>query len=146
MNSPAVGRLFVLSPEAYNRKTGLFLACPMTSRIKGYPFEVTLPEGLPVSGVILADQIKSLDWKARKAEFATETPEPVVDEVLALVLPLIENEGEPRRSCAAIAGTQPLLNEPWRGLVRLMRFVFRTGIPQRTRMQALWQVSKAPGE
>jgi mRNA interferase MazF len=84
---------FVLSPEAYNRKTGLFLACPVTSKIKGYPFEVALPDGLPVSGVILADQIKSLDWKARKAEFAAETPEAVVDEVLALVLPLIENEG-----------------------------------------------------
>jgi mRNA interferase MazF len=83
----------VLSPEAYNRKTGLFLACPVTSIIKGYPFEVTLPQGLSVSGVILADQIKSLDWKARRVEFVAKTPEAVVHEVLALALPLIEDEG-----------------------------------------------------
>jgi mRNA interferase MazF len=84
---------FVLSPEAYNRKTSLLLACPVTSRIKGYPFEVPLPPGLPVSGVILADQIKSLDWKVRKAAFAAETPDAVIEEVLALVLPLIGDEG-----------------------------------------------------
>ena len=57
---------FVLSPESYNRKTGLFLACPVTSKVKGYPFEVVLPDGVGVSGAILADQIKSLDWKARR--------------------------------------------------------------------------------
>ena len=84
---------FVLSPEAYNRTTGLFLACPVTSKVKGYPFEVSLPAGLPVSGVILADQIKSLDWKVRKAEFATETSTTVIREVLALVLSLIGDEG-----------------------------------------------------
>lgn len=84
---------FVLSPEPYNRKTGLFLACPVTSKVKGYPFEVPLAAGLPVSGVILADQIKSLDWKVRKAEYAGETSDPVIEEVLALVLPLIGDEG-----------------------------------------------------
>lgn len=84
---------FVLSPESYNRKTGLFLACPVTSKMKGYPFEVPLPSGLAVSGVILADQIKSLDWKARQAEFATTSSDTVVEEVLALVLPLIGEEG-----------------------------------------------------
>ena len=83
---------FVLSPEAYNRKTGLFLACPVTAKVKGYPFEVSLPAGFPVSGVILADQIKSLDWKVRKAEFAAETPDAVIEDVLALVLPLIGEE------------------------------------------------------
>lgn len=83
---------FVLSPETYNRKTGLFLACPITSKIKGYPFEVPLPAGLPVAGVILADQIKSLDWKARKAELAAPTPKPVAEDVLALVLALIGDE------------------------------------------------------
>jgi mRNA interferase MazF len=83
---------FVLSPEAYNRKTGLFLACPITSKVKGYPFEVALPVGLSVTGVILADQIKSLDWKVRKAEFAAATSEDVIDEVLALILPLIGEE------------------------------------------------------
>ena len=82
----------VLSPEPYNRKTGLFLACPVTSKVKGYPFEVSLSAELPVSGVILADQIKSLDWKVRKAEFAAETSDAVIQDVLAHVLPLISEE------------------------------------------------------
>ena len=84
---------FVLSPEAYNRKTSLFLACPVTSRVKGYPFEVALPAGLPVSGVILADQIKSLDWKVRKARFAAKVTSEVIEDVVALILPLIDEEG-----------------------------------------------------
>jgi mRNA interferase MazF len=84
---------FVLSPESYNRKTSLFLACPVTSRVKGYPFEIALPAGLPVSGVILADQIKSLDWKERKAQFAARSTGEIVEEVLALILPLIGQEG-----------------------------------------------------
>jgi mRNA interferase MazF len=84
---------FVLSPEAYNRKTGLFLACPITSKAKGYPFEVALPAGLPVSGVILTDQIKNLDWKVRKAEFETTTGDDVIEDVVALILPLIGEEG-----------------------------------------------------
>lgn len=83
---------FVLSPEVYNRKTGLFLACPVTSKIKGYPFEVALPAGGPVSGVVLSDQIKSLDWRAQKAKYAAKTPEGVIESVLALVLPLISEE------------------------------------------------------
>jgi mRNA interferase MazF len=72
----------VLSPAAYNRKVGLALLCPITSQVKGYPFEVRLPEGLPVTGVILADQVKSLDWRARKAEVVCKVPEEVVQEVL----------------------------------------------------------------
>jgi mRNA interferase MazF len=83
---------FVLSPEAYNRKTSLFLACPVTSRVKGYPFEVAVPAGLPVAGVILADQIKSLDWKERKAQFAARTSGAIIDEVVAVILPLISEE------------------------------------------------------
>src|SRR3954471_14030479 len=58
----------VLSPASYNGKVGLALLCPITSQIKGYPFEVRLPDGLPVAGVVLADQIKALDWRARHAE------------------------------------------------------------------------------
>lgn len=85
--------VFVLSPESYNRKTGVFIACPVTSKVKGYPFEVPLPEGAVESGVILADQIKSLDWKARRAEFASSTSESVVNDVASLVLPLIEEIG-----------------------------------------------------
>lgn len=84
---------FVVSPESYNRKTGLFLACPVTSKAKGYPFEVPLPPGLPVQGVILTDQIKSLDWKARRAEFACAGPEDVIDAVASLLLPLIGETG-----------------------------------------------------
>ena len=83
---------FVLSPASYNRKADLFLACPVTSRAKGYPFEVALPPGLSVGGVILADQVKSLDWRVRKAEFVAKTPESVVESVAALVLPLIGAE------------------------------------------------------
>ena len=84
---------FVLSPESYNRKTNLLLACPVTSKVKGYPFEVALPDGLPISGVILADQIKSLDWRVRKAEFVARTSASVIEDVLSLVLPLIGQEG-----------------------------------------------------
>ncbi len=62
----------VVSPLAYNRKVGLALLCPITGRAKGYPFEVAIPGGLPVSGVVLADQVKSLDWRARRAELLCE--------------------------------------------------------------------------
>jgi mRNA interferase MazF len=58
----------VLSPSEYNEKVWLAILCPITSQIKGYPFEVEIPDGLPVTGVVLADQGKSLDWKARQAE------------------------------------------------------------------------------
>ncbi len=84
---------FVLSSDVYNRKASLFLACPVSSRIKGYPFEVPLPAGLPVSGVILADQIRSLDWRVRRAQFAARAPRDVIEEVVALILPLIGEAG-----------------------------------------------------
>lgn len=73
----------VLSPEAYNRKVGLALFCPVTSQVKGYPFEVDIPSGLKASGVILSDQIKSLDWKARGASLICSLPETAVREVLS---------------------------------------------------------------
>lgn len=72
----------VLSPRAYNARVGLALFCPVTSKEKGYPFEVRLPEGLPVSGVILSDQVKSLDWRAREAEFLARLPSEVVSAIL----------------------------------------------------------------
>ena len=75
----------VLSPEAYNRKVGLALFCPITSRTKGYPFEVTIPERLKVSGVVLSDQVKCLDWKARDASLLCRLPAGVVHEVLQKV-------------------------------------------------------------
>ena len=64
----------VLSPGAYNGKVGLAILCPITNRIKGYPFEVLIPAGLPVTGVILADQVKSLDWRARDAVWICRLP------------------------------------------------------------------------
>lgn len=72
----------VLSPKAYNAKVGLALLCPITSQVKGYPFEVTIPNGFEVSGVVLADQIKNLDWKARNAAFACKLPNDSVNEVI----------------------------------------------------------------
>ena len=71
-----------LSPEGYNSKVGLGIFCPITSQVKGYPFEVALPEGQKVSGVVLADQIKSLDWAARNAEFCCRVSKEAVTEVL----------------------------------------------------------------
>jgi mRNA interferase MazF len=72
----------VLSASEYNRKVGLVIVCPITNQIKGYPFEVLLPEGLAVSGVILADQIKSFDWRARNAEFICQIPSSSVEQVV----------------------------------------------------------------
>jgi len=72
----------VLSPRKYNAKTGLFICCPVTSQEKGYPFEVKLHKGLPVSGVILSDQVKSLDWQARQAEFVCKISASVIEEVV----------------------------------------------------------------
>ncbi|MGH8071202.1 MAG: endoribonuclease MazF [Candidatus Entotheonellia bacterium] len=72
----------VLSPAAYNGKVGLAILCPMTNQIKGYPFEVLIPPGLGVTGAVLADQVKSLDWRARKAELMCRIPEATVVEVL----------------------------------------------------------------
>ena len=72
----------VLSPVSYNRRVGLALVCPITARIKGYPFEVPLPPDLPVAGAVLADQVKSLDWRERQAERICSLPEPVVTAVL----------------------------------------------------------------
>jgi mRNA interferase MazF len=72
----------VLSPVAYNGKVGLAILCPITRQIKGYPFEVLIPEGLEVAGVILSDQIKSLDWQTRQAELICKLPTATVTEVL----------------------------------------------------------------
>lgn len=79
----------VISPKAYNGKVGLALMCPITSKAKGYPFEVSLPAGSEVSGVVLSDQIKSLDWQAREAKFACKTTEAVVAETLVKIMALI---------------------------------------------------------
>ena len=72
----------ILSPGAYNAKVGLALLCPITNQIKGYPFEVVIPPGLRVSGAILADQVKSLDWQARQVEFICALPPLTISEIL----------------------------------------------------------------
>ena len=72
----------VLSPAAYNGKVGLTILCPITNQVKGYPFEVMIPQGQKVTGAILCDQAKSLDWKARMAELIGKLPEAVINDVL----------------------------------------------------------------
>ncbi|HEY1771363.1 MAG TPA: endoribonuclease MazF [Chthoniobacterales bacterium] len=79
----------VLSPRAYNHKSGLALFCPITSRIKGYPFEVVLPPKLAVQGAVLCDQIKSLDWSARHSCLAVKLPDEVMEDVLAKIHALL---------------------------------------------------------
>jgi mRNA interferase MazF len=83
---------FVVSPRAYNRKLGLALFCPISSRVKGYPFEVVLSEGGKVRGAILSDQLKSLDWRARKASRFDRASDDVVQEVTGLILTLVDPE------------------------------------------------------
>ncbi len=82
----------VLSPAAYNRRSGLALVCPITRRAKGYPFETPLPEGVPIQGVVLSDHLRSLDWQARRAELIGRLPDQVVEDVAAKVIALIGDE------------------------------------------------------
>jgi len=82
----------VVSPKAYNEKVGLALFCPITSNIKGYPFEVVLQKKHKVSGAILSDQIKSLDWRVRKAKYMVSVPEDILEEVLAKINTLLRFE------------------------------------------------------
>jgi mRNA interferase MazF len=72
----------ILSPKDYNSKVGLAILCLITSKKKGYPFEVQIPEGLPISGVILSDQAKSMDWKIRNTEFICKLDNQSVEQVL----------------------------------------------------------------
>ena len=73
----------VVSSAAYNGKVGLALFCPITNQAKGYPFEIPLPPGMKATGVILADQVKSLDWRARSVRRIAAVPPAVVQAVLA---------------------------------------------------------------
>ncbi len=79
----------VLSPRAYNSKVGLCLVCPVTHHAKGYVFEVALPAGLPVAGVVLADHVKSADWRERGSDHIATVPADVLDEVRAKLKPLL---------------------------------------------------------
>jgi mRNA interferase MazF len=79
----------VLSPRRYNSAAKLCVVCPITNQVKGYPFEVGIPDGGPASGVVLADQVKSLSWVARNTAFICEAPPEVVAEALAKVKALL---------------------------------------------------------
>jgi mRNA interferase MazF len=95
--SPQAGReqagrrpALVLTPALFNGRVGLAFVCPITSRVKGYPFEVALRGVDHVTGVIIVDQLRSLDWRARRAEPAGKAPAHVIAEVLAKLRPLLE--------------------------------------------------------
>jgi len=79
----------VLSPKLYNARSGLALACPITNQAKGYPFEVAVPAGRGATGVILTDHLKSIDWKARRAEPLGRCPDEAMAEVRAKLAPLL---------------------------------------------------------
>ena len=71
----------ILSPRSYNAKARLAIACPITSQVKGYPFEVVLPAGSTITGAILADHVKNLDWHARRIVFESKAPAELLTEV-----------------------------------------------------------------
>ena len=79
----------VVSPALYNEASSLALFCPISSRVKGYPFEVPLPAGTSIEGVVLADQLRSLDWRAHKAALIGRAPTEVIEDVLARLEPLV---------------------------------------------------------
>ncbi len=79
----------VISPSLYNKTLGLALMCPITSQIKGYPFEVCLPKKFKISGVVLSDQVKSLDWKIRQAKFVARASKEVTSEAIAKIQVLL---------------------------------------------------------
>jgi len=79
----------VLSPRAYNERVGLCVACPVTSARKGYPFEVPIPDGHGVTGVVLADHIRSLSWVERRADLVAAAPANVLDDARAMIAALI---------------------------------------------------------
>ncbi len=79
-----------ISPEKYNQAVGLAIFCPITSATKGYPYEVLLPSNLTITGVVLSDQVKSLDWQTREVKFIEQIPENVVSDILAKLHTLIK--------------------------------------------------------
>ena len=79
----------IISPESYNRRVGLAVFCPITNQIKNYPFEVILPKGQIITGAVLCDQLKNLDWKARKSEFIESLDVQTVDRIRVLARSLL---------------------------------------------------------
>jgi mRNA interferase MazF len=82
--------VIVLSPQKYNLKSGLIICCPITAQEKNYPFEVKIPSGLPISGVILADQVKNLDWQAREAQFVCKIHHSIIEQVIEKISLLLQ--------------------------------------------------------
>lgn len=80
----------VLSPRSYNKAAKLCVVCPVTNQAKGYPFEVVIPKGEKVTGVVLADHVKSLSWDVRGATYKGKAPQAVVNEVLGKVKALLQ--------------------------------------------------------
>lgn len=78
----------VLSPKSYNQKVGLMLVCPITSKVKGYPFEIRV-NAEKIDGVVLADQIKSLDWRERKPTFIIKSSEDIIRRVQYTAMTII---------------------------------------------------------
>jgi len=85
---PQAGRrpAVILSPRYFNQKSSVAYACPISSKVKGYRFQVLLPNGLPVHGVVLCEHMRSLDWRIRNAVFLGRMP----DEVLAQVREVVK--------------------------------------------------------
>ena len=79
----------ILSPSEYNSKVGLAVLCPITSKKKGYPFEVPIPKGLSIQGVVLSDQVKSMDWRSRKADYVCKMPDELLKTVLIKLTTLL---------------------------------------------------------
>ncbi len=92
---PAGRPAAVLSPESYNRLVGLAVFCPVSHEVKGYPFEVAIPPALPVSGIILADQLESVDWRSGAVELICVLPAETVEIVLRKAATLLEREDHP---------------------------------------------------
>jgi mRNA interferase MazF len=84
----------VLSPTDYNRTVGLVVVCPITNQKKGYPWEVEITDDPHVTGVVLADQLKSFDWRGRKAEFVCTPGEALLEDVVEKAIALLSPEGE----------------------------------------------------
>jgi mRNA interferase MazF len=82
----------VLSSAQYNSRARLAVICPITSQVKGYPFEVPLPDGLPIKGVVLADQVRSLDWHTRRARFIAKAPAETVDTVTGYATGIVQGK------------------------------------------------------
>ena len=79
----------VVSPLEYNAKAGLALVCPVSTCLNNYPFDVVLPYGVPLSGVVIADQVRSIDWRARHAVLAAKAPVPLLSDVMARLRSLL---------------------------------------------------------